>query len=73
MFFFDHRENQYNHSLSADAQITYLELTVGGFGWVPNLTDVDHYLILPLLIGITNLAVIEVCNFLFQYMMIILR
>lgn len=42
------------------ALITFTELTVGGFGWIPNLTVPDHSLILPILFGITNLAVIEI-------------
>lgn len=36
-------------------------MMVGGFGWVKNLTDVDHYFILPISIAITNLAIMEVC------------
>ncbi|XP_011499967.1 PREDICTED: mitochondrial inner membrane protein COX18 [Ceratosolen solmsi marchali] len=42
------------------AQLTYLELTVGGFGWVKNLTSVDNYLILPCTIGLLNLSLLEI-------------
>ncbi|XP_052860020.1 cytochrome c oxidase assembly protein COX18, mitochondrial [Anopheles cruzii] len=42
------------------AQIAYTELTMGGFGWIPNLTDVDHSLIFPVTLGIINLAIIEI-------------
>ncbi|XP_047361660.1 cytochrome c oxidase assembly protein COX18, mitochondrial isoform X2 [Vespa velutina] len=38
----------------------YLELTTGGFGWILNLADIDHFFILPVLIGLINLANIEV-------------
>ncbi|OXU30250.1 hypothetical protein TSAR_008820 [Trichomalopsis sarcophagae] len=44
------------------AQITYMEMMVGGFGWVKNLTDVDHFLILPVTLGLLNLAVLETHN-----------
>lgn len=42
-----------------DAQIIYAELTLGGFGWIPNLTEIDHSYILPIALGIVNLANIE--------------
>lgn len=42
------------------AQLTYLQLTVGGFGWIRNLVEVDTFLILPILFGVLNLAIIEV-------------
>lgn len=41
------------------AQIAYTELTVGGFLWVPNLTQVDASFILPVALGVVNLAIIE--------------
>lgn len=37
----------------------YLSLSSGGFGWIPNLTDVDHSLILPVSMALTNLAIIQ--------------
>lgn len=43
-----------------NAQITYTELTIGGFGWIPNLTEIDASLILPFTFGLLNLAIIEV-------------
>ncbi|KAK8730818.1 hypothetical protein OTU49_007949 [Cherax quadricarinatus] len=42
------------------AQVLFLELSVGGFGWIPNLTQVDHSLILPIAMGVLNLIIIEV-------------
>uniref|UniRef100_A0A8D8F762 Mitochondrial inner membrane protein COX18 n=1 Tax=Culex pipiens TaxID=7175 RepID=A0A8D8F762_CULPI len=47
---------------SIEAQITFTELTLGGFGWIPNLTEVDHSLILPVAMGVINLAIIEIQN-----------
>lgn len=44
---------------SIQAQIAYAELTVGGFGWIPNLTDVDHSFILPVALGLINLSIIQ--------------
>ncbi|KAJ8954075.1 hypothetical protein NQ318_004380 [Aromia moschata] len=44
---------------SIPAKLTFAELTVGGFGFVPNLTEVDSSLILPVALGIINLAIIE--------------
>ncbi|KAK8730820.1 hypothetical protein OTU49_007949 [Cherax quadricarinatus] len=41
------------------AQVLFLELSVGGFGWIPNLTQVDHSLILPIAMGVLNLIIIE--------------
>lgn len=41
------------------AQIAYTELTVGGFLWVPNLTQVDASFILPIALGVVNLSIIE--------------
>ncbi|KAK2582943.1 hypothetical protein KPH14_009004 [Odynerus spinipes] len=45
--------NPYAHQL-------YLELTTGGFGWISNLTEVDHFFILPVSIGLLNLIIIEI-------------
>lgn len=42
------------------ALLTFTELSLGGFGWIPNLTDRDHSLILPVTFGLTNLAIIEI-------------
>lgn len=39
----------------------FKELTTGGFGWIQNLIDIDHYFILPSLFGLSNLAILEVC------------
>ncbi|BES87728.1 60Kd inner membrane protein [Nesidiocoris tenuis] len=43
----------------AAAQLTYLQLSVGGLLWIPNLTQPDDTFILPLILGLTNLAIIE--------------
>lgn len=45
---------------SIQAQIVVTEMTVGGFGWIPNLTVVDSSYILPVALGIINLGIIEV-------------
>lgn len=45
---------------SLHAQIILTQLTLDGFGWIPNLTEVDASYILPIILGLTNLAVIEV-------------
>lgn len=42
------------------AQIVVTELTLGGFGWVPNLTVVDSSYILPVTLGLLNLAIVEI-------------
>lgn len=47
---------------SIDAQVTFTELTLGGFGWIPNLTEMDHSLILPVAMGLINLTIIEIQN-----------
>lgn len=39
----------------------FKELTTGGFGWIQNLIDIDHYFILPSLFGLSNLVILEVC------------
>lgn len=45
---------------SLEAQVAFSELLVGGFGFIPNLTEVDHSLILPITLGVLNLTIIEV-------------
>lgn len=42
------------------AKIIFTELTIGGFGWIPNLTEVDSSYILPVALGVINLSIIEV-------------
>nr|XP_022920667.1 mitochondrial inner membrane protein COX18 [Onthophagus taurus] len=42
------------------SQITFTELCVGGFGWIPNLVEVDSSLILPVFLGLINLTIIEI-------------
>lgn len=49
------------------AQFTLVELTVGGFGWIPNLTAIDTTFILPVSLGLINLAIIEVRAFYRKY------
>ncbi|XP_055911631.1 cytochrome c oxidase assembly protein COX18, mitochondrial isoform X2 [Eupeodes corollae] len=44
---------------SLDAQLVFTELTLGGFGWIPNLTEVDSSFILPVVLGAINLSIIE--------------
>ncbi|XP_069970641.1 cytochrome c oxidase assembly protein COX18, mitochondrial [Penaeus vannamei] len=44
----------------AAAQVLFLEMSTGGFGWIPNLTEVDHSLILPMAMGLLNLAITEI-------------
>lgn len=48
------------HPPIPSAMITFMELQTGGFGWIPNLTESDHSLILPLTFGLSNIAIIEV-------------
>lgn len=43
-----------------NAQLTFTELMVGGFAFIPNLTIPDASWILPVTLGILNLAIIEV-------------
>lgn len=45
---------------SLHAKMAFTELTLGGFGWIPNLTEVDGSLILPVTLGLLNLAIVEV-------------
>lgn len=42
------------------AKVILMELSAGGFGFIPNLVAVDASLILPVSLGIINLAIIEV-------------
>lgn len=48
---------------SLQAQIVVTEMTIGGFGWIPNLTVVDSSYILPVALGLINLGIIEVSSF----------
>ncbi|XP_076272908.1 cytochrome c oxidase assembly protein COX18, mitochondrial isoform X2 [Rhynchophorus ferrugineus] len=41
------------------AQLTFTELSLGGFSFIPNLTIPDHSWILPVALGIINLLIIE--------------
>ncbi|CAL4070411.1 unnamed protein product, partial [Meganyctiphanes norvegica] len=41
------------------AQILFMEMSTGGFGWIPNLTEVDHSLVIPVAFGLTNLILTE--------------
>ncbi|XP_058827803.1 cytochrome c oxidase assembly protein COX18, mitochondrial [Topomyia yanbarensis] len=47
---------------SVDAQITFAELMLGGFAWIPNLTMVDQSWILPVAMGVINFSIIEIQN-----------
>lgn len=47
-------------STSIKAQMAFSEMLVGGFGFIPNLTEVDHSLILPITLGVLNLTIIEI-------------
>jgi len=42
------------------AQLAFTQLTMGGFGWIPNLTEIDGSYIFPVMLGILNLAIIEI-------------
>lgn len=48
------------------AQLIAAEMMLGGFGWIPNLSEVDHSLILPVTLGLLNLTIIEVRNWVSQ-------
>lgn len=50
----------YMQSGDPAAMVTFMELSAGGIGWIPNLTEPDHSLILPVAFGVTNLAIIEI-------------
>ncbi|XP_046402056.1 cytochrome c oxidase assembly protein COX18, mitochondrial isoform X1 [Ischnura elegans] len=41
------------------AELIFLQLSQGGCLWFPNLIDVDHTLILPVTLGLLNLAIVE--------------
>lgn len=41
------------------AAVTFLEMSTGGIGWIPNLTEPDLSWILPVAFGLTNLIIIE--------------
>lgn len=41
------------------AQLTYTELSLGGFSVIQNLTDVDTSWVFPVTLGIINLAIVE--------------
>ncbi|KRT78446.1 hypothetical protein AMK59_8011, partial [Oryctes borbonicus] len=43
-----------------DAHIIYTELTLGGFGWIPNLIEADVSYILPVALGLINLLNVEI-------------
>lgn len=43
-----------------EAQLAFTQLSIGGFGWIPNLTEVDASYILPVMLGVLNLAIIEI-------------
>lgn len=45
---------------SFEAQMAFTQLSMGGFGWIPNLTEVDASYILPVALGILNLAIVEI-------------
>lgn len=45
---------------SLEAQISFAELTLGGFSFIPNLTVPDSSFIFPVALGLINLAIIEV-------------
>lgn len=47
---------------TVEAQIAFTELCVGGFGWIPNLIEVDNSYILPVFLGLINLGIIEIQN-----------
>jgi len=44
---------------SVESQITFLELSVGGFLWIPNLALPDTSWIFPVCLGLVNLCIIE--------------
>ncbi|CAG9786809.1 unnamed protein product [Diatraea saccharalis] len=50
----------YMQSGDPAALVTFMELSVGGIGWIPNLTEPDHSWILPVAFGLTNLTIIEI-------------
>ncbi|XP_049693881.2 cytochrome c oxidase assembly protein COX18, mitochondrial [Helicoverpa armigera] len=50
----------YTNSPDPAALVTLMELSTGGIGWIPNLTEPDHSWILPVAFGLTNLSIIEI-------------
>ena len=44
----------------------YLEFVNGGFGWMTNLTDIDHSFVLPVLFGLSSLVTLEVQQLLYK-------
>ncbi|XP_017765761.1 PREDICTED: mitochondrial inner membrane protein COX18 [Eufriesea mexicana] len=44
----------------------FSELSSSGFLWIQNLIDIDHFFILPLFFGLTNLALMEINQILFH-------
>lgn len=40
--------------------VTFMELSTGGIGWIPNLTEPDISWIIPIAFGLTNLSIIEI-------------
>ncbi|KAG5889443.1 hypothetical protein JTB14_032776 [Gonioctena quinquepunctata] len=42
-----------------DAKLIFTEMTIGGFSFIPNLTEVDSSGILPVALGLLNLTIIE--------------
>lgn len=45
---------------SIEAQVIFAEMTLGGFGWIPNLTEVDASFILPVALGMLNYTNIQI-------------
>jgi mitochondrial inner membrane protein COX18 len=45
---------------NVNAQIVCAEMSLGGFLWIPNLIEPDQSFILPIFLGILNLAIVEV-------------
>lgn len=43
-----------------EAQLAFTQLSMGGIGWIPNLVEIDASYILPVMLGILNLAIIEI-------------
>lgn len=42
------------------AIVTLMEMSTGGIGWIPNLTEPDHSWVLPVGFGLCNLSIIEI-------------
>ncbi|XP_031356055.1 cytochrome c oxidase assembly protein COX18, mitochondrial isoform X2 [Photinus pyralis] len=45
-----------------NAELVHHDLSVEGFGWIVNLTQVDPYFVLPLSFGLINLTIIEAAS-----------